>query len=133
MRATKKIDAYDAIQQFQRETLGNKPTVDQMVYEVRLMNFKIRPVAGNISIVNFRNADLIDALWSLGKLDEFFRQKIKNISAKDQAAFMRLVNEIRWNYQEKLNSVRLIHSDPSFDEIPAFEAEIFKETSLVEN
>lgn len=133
MKTTKKTDVYEAIKQFQQDTLGNKPPVEQMVYEVRLMNFKIRPVTGNISIVNFRNTDLIDALWSLGKLDEFYRQEVKNIAVKDQEAFMRLVNEMRWNYQDQLNRVRLIHSDPAHEEIPAFEAEIFKETSLIEN
>ena len=133
MKISKKTDVYEAIKQFQQNTLGNKPSLDQMVYEVRLMNFKIRPVTGNISIVNFRNSDLIDALWSLGKLDEFYRNEIKNIAMKDQEAFMRLVNEIRWNYQDQLNRVRLIHSDPSQEEFPAFEAEIFKETSLIEN
>ena len=133
MKTSKKTDVYEAIKQFQQNTLGNKPPVEQMVYEVRLMNFKIRPVTGNISIVNFRNTDLIDALWSLGKLDEFYRQEVKNIAVKDQEEFMRLVNEMRWNYQDQLNRVRLIHSDPAHDEIPAFEAEIFKETSLIEN
>lgn len=133
MKATKKIDVYEAIKSFQQNTLGNKPSVEQMVYEVRLMNFKIRPVTGNISTINFRNSDLIDALWSLGKLDEFYRQQVNKISNKEQEAFMRLVNEIRWNYQEQLNKVRLIHADPAQDEIPSFEAEIFKETSLIEN
>ncbi|CAN5160426.1 hypothetical protein BH09PAT2_BH09PAT2_01820 [soil metagenome] len=133
MGATKKTDVYDAIKRFQQTTLSNKPSVEQMVYEVRLMNFKIRPVTGNISTINFHNSDLIDALWSLGKLDEFFRQEIKNISMKDQDAFMRMVNEIRWNYQEQLNRVRLIHTDPSLEDMPAFEAEIFKETSLIVN
>ncbi|MBP7967819.1 hypothetical protein KAZ66_06145, partial [Candidatus Woesebacteria bacterium] len=107
MKTTKKTDVYEAIKQFQQDTLGNKPPVEQMVYEVRLMNFKIRPVTGNISIVNFRNTDLIDALWSLGKLDEFYRQEVKNIAVKDQEAFMRLVNEMRWNYQDQLNRVRM--------------------------
>ena len=133
MRATKKTDVYEAIRSFQQNTLGNKPAIEQMIYEVRLMNFKIRPVTGNISTVNFHNSDLIDALWSLGKLDEFYRQEIKNISSKDQEAFLRLVNEIRWNNQDKLNRVRLIHTDPTQEEFPAFEAEIFKETSLLEN
>lgn len=134
MKSTKRIDVYEAIKTFQEKTLANKPPVSQMIHEVGSMNFKIRPVTGNIAALDLQNEELINALWSLGKLDEFYRKESKNIAAKDKHTFSRMVNELRWNFQNQLSSVRLGSAEQRFsEEHPSFEAEIFKDNRSVIN
>ena len=48
MDSSKKIDAVDKIKHFQERILANKPEIGEMVYDVQMMNFKIRPISGDI-------------------------------------------------------------------------------------
>ena len=133
MKKQKNKDLYEVIKHFQEHTLSNKPAYEQLVNEVRLMNFKIRPLSGNVASLDFKNEELIEALWCLGKLDEFSKGAILTIGSKDQEAFFRLVNELRWSFQEKLNKVRLAREKPVTEDVPTFEAEIFKENGHIIN
>src|SRR3989344_81911 len=128
MKTRNKTDLYERIRSFQQATLSKKPALDEMISEVRLMNFKIRPVSGNISILNFKNMEFIDALWSLGKLDEFFRVEFPKIEDSDKDIFFRLVEEMRTNLQQRLNKSQLIKA-VSREEQMFFEIEIFKENT----
>lgn len=130
MKTGNKTDLYERIRSFQQATLSKKPTLDDMISEVRLMNFKIRPVSGNISTLDFKNLEFIDALWSLGKLDEFFRIEFPNIEEDDKDIFFRLVEEMRNNLQQRLNKSQLIKAIPQEKEDQLFfEIEIFKENT----
>ncbi len=128
MKTRNKTDLYERIRSFQQATLSKKPALDEMISEVRLMNFKIRPVSGNISTLNFKNMEFIDALWSLGKLDEFFRVEFPKIEDADKDIFFRLVEEMRTNLQQRLNKSQLIKA-VSREEQMFFEIEIFKENT----
>lgn len=128
MKTGNKTDLYERIRTFQQTTLAKKPTLDEMISEVRLMNFKIRPVSGNISTLDFKNLEFIDALWSLGKLDEFFRIEFPDIEEVEKDIFFRLVEEMRTNLQQRLNKSQLIKT-VSREEQLFFEIEIFKENT----
>jgi hypothetical protein len=128
MKTGNKTDLYETIRSFQQTTLAKKPTLDEMISEVRLMNFKIRPVSGNISTLDFKNMEFIDALWSLGKLDEFFRIEFQNIEDNDKDIFFRLVEEMRTNLQQRLNKSQLIKTVTREEQL-FFEIEIFKENT----
>jgi hypothetical protein len=126
MKTGNKTDLYDRIKLFQQRTLSNKPSVDEMINEVRMMNFKVRPVYGNISKLDFNNNAFIDALWSLGKLDEFFKDEVINIDDQDREVFFKLVDDMRVSLQQQLNRAHLVEKTPK-EEAVFFEIEIFKD------
>ncbi|KKQ37603.1 MAG: hypothetical protein US54_C0030G0010 [Candidatus Roizmanbacteria bacterium GW2011_GWA2_37_7] len=131
MNSTKKTDAVDKIKRFQEEILAKKPTFGDMVHDVRMMNFKIRPVSGNIAELDYGNNDFIDALWSLGKLDEFFRSEFETIDTEEQDAFFRMINNLRVNFQNKLKQANIQADD--FEDasmMQLFEIEIIKDNNL---
>lgn len=128
MKPPAKADVYEKIKKFQDMALTNKPAHEEMVNEVRFMNFKIRPVNGNIAALDFHNADLIDALWSLGKLDEFARTELSSIPKSQKDVFFRIVNDMRLIFQQRINKVRLAQGGTADAEPPFFEAEIFKDS-----
>ena len=98
-----------------------------------MMNFKLRPLSGNVSDLDFSNLDFIDALWSLGKLDEFFRDEYNNVEEDEKDAFYRLIDDIRLNFQQQLNKANIAAID--FEESPKqmFEVEIIKDSNLKVN
>ncbi|QQS44360.1 hypothetical protein IPM65_02045 [Candidatus Roizmanbacteria bacterium] len=130
MRTPKKTDLFEKIRDFQLTILSKKPASQEMMHEVRMMNFKLRPLSGNVSELDFSNFDFIDALWSLGKLDEFFREEYNNVSDDEKDAFYRLVDDIRFNFQQQLNKANIASID--FEESPKhmFEVEIIKDNNL---
>jgi len=107
-----------------KQIFDNKPAQDKMLREVEMMRFKIRPVIGDISILNFKNKQLIETLWGLGKLDEFFKRNFKNISKKDKRVFSQMVGQLRGRLEEQLSRINFRRPV----KIPQIvEMEIFKE------
>ena len=78
-----KQDILNILSHFQSK-IKNEPPVDKMYQEVQMMNFKIKPVQGDVSIINFNNKQLIGVLWRLGKLDEFFHQEFNQLSPQQK-------------------------------------------------
>ena len=134
MDSSKKIDAVDKIKHFQERILANKPEIGEMVYDVQMMNFKIRPISGDITELDYGNYDFIEALWSLGKLDEFFRVEFESIESNEKDAFFRIINDLRVNFQNQLkqaNIQAIDFQDKSMMQL--FEIEIIKENNLQVN
>lgn len=126
MKTGNKTDLYERIKLFQQRTFSNKPSRDEMISEVRMMNFKVRPVYGNITKLDFNNNDFLNALWSLGKLDEFFKEEFPNVEDEDREIFFQLVDDMRVSLQKKLNTAYSLKESPK-QEKTVFEVEIYKD------
>lgn len=127
IKQEKMLDLVDIFNTFQRTVLEKKPPLLQMYNDVRMMNFKIRPLYGDLSILNFKNSGFVETLWSLGKLDEFFNKQIKNVSEDQRTVFHRLFDDMYHNYHERLNTLHM--KSEEINNIPGvgFELEIFRE------
>lgn len=128
------IDVVDMFQKFQNDVLGNKPDFDQMFSDVQMMQFKVRPVTGDIAGLNFDNYIFIETLWSLGKLDEFFHQHVSDLNKSEKKVFYQLFDGLYQQYQSQLNKVNLKTDLPDTATTEgAFEVEIFREKRSMDN
>lgn len=132
MRKKNNTDVLDLVYRFQKRVLENKPAKEAMYQDVRMMQFKIRPLQGDVSLLNLKNEHFIEILWSLGKLDEFFQRHIEQVSAKQRDTFYRLFDEMYQRFQNELNKINL-QKEKSNDLSAGFEMEIFKERSMKKN
>lgn len=111
-----------------QKSLNQIPDYKKMVEEIRMMKFKIRPIEGNLSEVDFNNKKFVEILWKLGKLDSFFQEKILSLKGKEKEFFLNFFESVYSKYQEDLNKIKL--SKNKFKKTDNFLAvEIFKETS----
>ena len=94
--------------------------------EVCMMKFKIRPVMGDISSLNFHNNNLIELMWSLGKLDDFFHQEYKKLSNSQKDIFFKIFEDLHEQFQSELNALNL-NRNVADSVNPSLEMEIFKE------
>lgn len=124
-------DIVEIVSHFQRDILDQKPPVSEMYNEIRMMKFKIKPLQGDISLLNLSNAHFIEILWSLGKLDEFFQDHYKKIAMRKRDLFLRLFDEIHEKFQDQLNALNL--KPERVGSSSMFEMEIFKERSAKPN
>jgi hypothetical protein len=127
MTQKKMIDIVDMFNTFQRDVLENKPTFTQMYNEIRMMNFKIRPLQGDLSVLDFKNTQFIETLWSLGKLDEFFQYHVQHVGERQKTTFYRLFDEMYETYQSDLNAINMKTEEVTRSAGSGFELEIFKE------
>ncbi|MEI6533472.1 MAG: hypothetical protein WCO06_06585 [Candidatus Roizmanbacteria bacterium] len=132
MTYKKKRDPFELVYSFRKTILENKPTVDQMYDELRMMNFKIKPVQGDVAYLNLKNDQFIELLWSLGKLDEFYQSNYDNVASKQKDVFYRLFDEMYQRFQSELNQISL-HKGKSNESASGFEVEIFKDRSVNKN
>lgn len=121
----KNIDVFEMLTQFQTNVLNKKPSQQQMYDEVRLMRFKIRPLNGEITMLDLNNANFIEMLWGLGKLDEFYQGHVEKLPTDQKQVFFRIFDEIYQKFQQELNKVSLRREENS--QTATFEMEIFKD------
>lgn len=123
-KTTDKI--FDLFQTFQK-SLDNQPPVAAMREEISMMNFKIKPVQGDISFLDFNNQQLIEVLWKLGKLDDFFQKEFKKLAVDQQTVFLNFFQNLHGDLQKKLNQLNLKSNKNTMSSIPFLEMEIIKE------
>lgn len=129
MRKKSDSDVLYLLRNFQRDILEKKPAAEKMYEEVRMMHFKIRPIQGDISLLNLNDNQLIEILWSLGKLDEFFQKEIKKLAPKQKEFFFRYFNNLQQKFQDRLNKLNL-KQERIIERSAIFELEIFRERLL---
>lgn len=126
MKKKNNNDLVDVFSAFQNTVLKNKPSHQDMWTEVRMMKFQIRPLNGDVSMLNLKNHNLIEIIWRLGKLDEFFQSQFKHLSPGQKNVFFNMFDDLHEQFQEQLNTINLKKEYTKAD-IPPIEMEIFKE------
>lgn len=126
MKRYNKSDVLTILESFQRKVMLHKPSVEDMLTELQMMHFKVKPRQGDLSRVDFTNHKLIEILWSLGKLDEFFQQQYSKLEDHDQEAFYTYFDSMQQKLQDDLNGLNLKQETGSAC-LSTLEIEIFKE------
>ncbi|MDH7476022.1 MAG: hypothetical protein QHH09_00945 [Microgenomates group bacterium] len=121
-----KEEILSLLKNFQKNILDKKPSLKQMYEEIRMMNFKIKPLQGDISILDLNNRRFIETLWRLGKLDEFFYNKVKKLKKADQKILFNYFDSLHFKLQEKLNQLNFKQAKLK-ETSPVIEMEIIKE------
>lgn len=107
MSIKKKPDLLEDIVDFQRNLIKNKPSHKIMYEQVRMMRYKIRPLQGDISTLDFTNTKFIEILWNLGKLDEFFNKKKNILNRKQREILYGFLENVYAKLQHQLNHLNL--------------------------
>lgn len=128
MKKKNQQDALQLLEVFQKSVLQNKPSLEEMISEIRMMKFKIKPLQGDFSRVNFNDHTLIEILWSLGKMDEFFQSRFSSIKVGQRGTFYHYFDSLQKKFQDDLNKLNL-REGYSTVRPSILEMEIFKERS----
>jgi len=95
-----------------KKILDNRPNSQEMLKEVRMMRFKIKPIFGNVTEIDLNDFRLIETLWSLGKLEEFVDREYRHISYKDRMTFIRILTSIKDRLKDNLNKIDIKRTNP---------------------
>jgi len=129
MKTNKNRDIFHLLTRLEK-VLREKPSPGQILKEVQMMKFKVRPLVGDISLLNFKDWRLLEALWSLGKLDDFFEREIGGVSKEEKKTFFQVVEQIRGKLETQLAN---IHFKKRTQTPQVIEMEIFKDSPRKKN
>lgn len=129
MKKKNSINLASEIYNFQKKILHQKPPLEKMYEEIRMMKFKIRPLQGDISELNFLNKEFIEILWNLGKLDEFFHRERKKLNEKQKEVFLNFFDHLYDKFQSQLNKIEL-RGEKEDKKSEIIEMEIYKEDPI---
>ncbi len=90
-----------------------------------MMNFKIRPLSGDVSSINLNDKSFIQALWNLGKLDEFFHKYYHTLTSGQRKIFFDVFDNLHERFEHELNKLNIMELKGSAPQ--EVEMEIFKE------
>jgi len=90
----KKSDVFLLLKDFQK-IIKNKPPVDKMVEEIMMMGLKIKPVLGDVSLLDFSNKKIVEVLWSLGKFDDFFQSYYDKLSKNELSILLEYFEHLK--------------------------------------
>lgn len=122
------LDILKLFKIFKTDVLDKKRSHEQMVKDVYMMKFKIRPLQGDISKLNFSDATFVETIWQLGKMDDFIEKHIHLINKKQEEAFFHYFEGMYKQLQNTLNSLNFgVQRGDLFAKRDLIEMEIYKE------
>ncbi len=122
----KKEDVLTILHEYQKTIFTKKPSLEKMMDEIRMMNFKIRPLNGDITTINGMDIKLIEMIWNLGKLDELYRGKEHNLNQKDKTLFVKFFQSMHEKFQKELGHLKLVKTEQE-ENSTVLEMEVFRE------
>jgi hypothetical protein len=120
-----RIDIIDSLNQI-KKILFAQPDYQKMRDEIRMMGFKVKPLVGNVAEVNLQDLRLMEIIWRLGKLEEFFIRDFDKIPVKQQQSFLRIFEMVKKHLQDSLTRLDIRQNNPQ-NFSPWVEMEIIKE------
>jgi NCAIR mutase (PurE)-related protein len=113
---------------FKADVLDKKQSHEQMVKDVYMMKFKIKPLQGDISKLNFSNTTFVETIWQLGKMDDFIEKHLHKIDKKQERAFFHYFEGMYKQLQNTLNTLHFgVQESNAFVKRDFVEMEIYKE------
>ncbi len=125
-RNVKRLDIASLLSQYQQAVVLNKPTLAIMLDEIKMMNFKIRPLSGDVSLIRAMDSKFIEMVWNLGKLDQLYREKQQYLKLKDRELFMKFFESMHEKFQKELGLVQLTVPE-QVESTHALEMEVFRD------
>jgi len=121
-------DMLQLFKSFKTSVLDKKPSHEQMIRDVYMMKFKIRPLQGDVSKLNFSNTLFVETIWRLGKMDDFIEKHLHEIDKKQEHAFFHYFEGMYKELQNTLNSLHFgSQTENLFVKRDLIEMEIYKE------
>lgn len=102
MKKNKAITVRDLIDKISSEIEVATPTKKQIIADLKMMSFKVRPLSGDLfSISANSDISLLTSLWRIGKIEEVVRIAVDVLSESEMESFFHYLDDL----QERLGSV----------------------------
>ena len=99
-----KTTALDLIKKITVDVEQSIPAKEKMLEDIKMMNFKIRPVSGDIFSLAKREIGFVESLWKLGRIEQIIEDKIDTLDESEQDVFLNYLDDIQLRTQKDIAS-----------------------------
>jgi hypothetical protein len=122
-----KINALDLIQKINEDIERHKPSKEAMMEDIKMMNFKVKPVSGDIFSLTKKDIGFIESLWRLGKVEEMVSDKLEHLAENEKDIFFNYLDDLQVRTQQEIAVAISQLSKKEQKKMEFLELEIFKE------
>ncbi len=108
------------------QVIKNKPSYEEMLIEVRMMNIKIKSIKGDLTSINLYSKKIVELLWILNKLESFIDNKILFLKPSEKKILVDFFEFLIKKYEREIVKTEIDKNQLS-DKLKIIELEIFKE------
>jgi len=129
----KKVDTQDSnkvlnlIKKITFEVEKVRPSREKMIEEIKMMKFKIRPLAGDIFDLAKEEVGFLESLWKIGKIDRIINEGLNELSESEKETFFQYLGNFHHRIEKKLSSAIKKLSPEEIENIKVVELEVFRE------
>lgn len=126
MKNTSSKTALALIQKIKREIEESQPSIHTMIEEVKMMQFIIKPIHGDLSSLIKKDHTFVTALWKLGKIDHIIHTEAEQLDSKEKKLFFNYIEHQRLSLPQTGSRFATISHQTSSHHPADFEIEIIK-------
>lgn len=89
-----KHTALQLINEVLSKVRNKKPSIEEMMREVKMMNFKIRPLHGDIFALASGSSSFLESLWRIGKIEEVVTRAMAELDGRERRLFFDYLEEL---------------------------------------
>ncbi len=98
---TKKNSALFFIKEVMTEVTTIKPSAQEMLRDIKMMDFKVRPVSGDLFALAMKQTGLLEQLWRIGKIEEIVRRAIMSLNSHERGLFFNYIDTLEKQMHEE--------------------------------
>lgn len=122
-----KISAMELIKEVRSGVEAKTLTREQMIEEIKMMKFKIRPISGDVFYLITHDMGFLESIWRMGKIEEIVSQSIDKLDAREKDILYKYLDDLEWRAQQKIMST--IENLPYVEQnkVRLIQLEVFKD------
>lgn len=117
----------DLIKKITLEVENARPSRERMIEDVKMMNFKIRPLIGDIFELTRKEVGFLESLWKIGKIEEIVAGGINELNNREKEIFLRYLENFQKQMERRISSIIKQLPPEESKNINILELEVFKE------
>lgn len=98
----KKLTALDLIKKIDSQIEKARPSKEEMLEDIKMMKFKIRPVTGDIFALKDKDIGFLQSLWKLARIEELVAGQVERLSGGEKEIFFSYLEDLQFKTEEKI-------------------------------
>lgn len=123
----KRNKVLELIRKITLEVENARPSRERMIEDVKMMNFKIRPLMGDIFQLTKKEVGFLESLWKIGKTEEIVVRGINELNNREKEIFLRYLENFQKQRERRISSIIKQLPEEGSKNINVLELEVFKE------
>lgn len=88
-----------------------RPDKHEMLHDIKMMNFKIRPISGDVFAMAGHNVDFMESVWRIAKIEEIIGVALQSLEERELRAFFQYMDNLEDQLQKTIT--KTLHDAPA--------------------